>query len=157
MAWSVISVANRVCLSLSRFVPLLIMARVKSSWMSDTAKLIALNEMPCAQARYASGKGCLPGTRVTLLKEIYDILNDSGEDAPHVCLLTGVSGSGKSSVAHSVAQLYDGQKRLASSYCFLSTDVKRRDPQNMFSTIARDLCDHDPHYKFAPWKTVEKN
>ena len=117
--------------------------------MGDTAQLIALNEMPYARARYASGKGCLPGTRVTLLKEIYDILNDSDEDAPRVCLLTGVAGSGKSSVAHSVARLYDGQKRLASSYCFLSSDIVRRNPQNLFSTIARDLCDHDPHYKSA--------
>ena len=125
--------------------------------MGDIAELIALNEMPYAQARYASGKGCLPGTRVTLLKEIYDILNNSDEAAPRVCLLTGVAGSGKSSVAHSVARLYDGQKRLASSYCFLSTDVERRNPQNLFSTIARDLCDHDPHYKAALWKTVEKN
>ena len=158
MAWSVISAANRVCLSLSWFVPLLIMAQVKSSWISNTAKLIALNEMPYAQARYTSGKGCLPDTWVTLLKEIYDILNDSDEDAPHVCLLTGVSGLSKFSVAHSVAWPYNGQKRLVLLCYFSSTDITRQDLHNMFSPTACDLCNHhDLHYKFMLWKTVEKN
>ena len=111
--------------------------------------------MPYAEARYVREKGCLPGTRESLLREICDILNDPTEDAPRVCLLTGVAGSGKSAVAHSIARLYNAQKRLGSSYCFASTDVKNRNPQNLFSTIARDLCDHDPQYKSALWGIVK--
>ena len=99
----------------------------------------------------------MPGTRESLLREICDILNDPAEDAPRVCLLTGVAGSGKSAVAHSIARLYDGQKRLASSYCFASTDVKNRNPRTLFTTIARDLCDHDPQYKSALWGVVKDN
>ena len=72
-----------------------------------------------------------------------------------MCLLTGVAGSGKSAVAHSIARLYDGQKRLGSSYCFTSTDAANRNPKNLFSTIARDLSDHDPQYKSALWKVVK--
>ena len=113
--------------------------------------------MPYAEARYVREKGCLPGTRESLIREICDILNDPAEDAPRVCLLTGVAGSGKSAVAHSIARLYDGQKRLASSYCFASTDVKNRNPRNLFATIARDLCDHDPQYKSALWRVVKDN
>ena len=113
--------------------------------------------MPYAEARYVREKGCLPGTRESLLREICDILNDPSEDAPRVCLLTGVAGLGKSAVAHSIARLYDAQKRLASSYCFASTDVKRRNPRNLFSTIARDLCDHDLQYKSALWGIVKDN
>ena len=111
--------------------------------------------MPYAEARYVREKACLPGTRESLLREICDILNDPAQDAPRVCLLTGVAGSGKSAVAHSIARLYDGQKRLASSYCFTSSDVKKRNPRNLFSTIARDLCDHDPQYKSALWGIVK--
>ena len=106
-------------------------------------------------ARFQREKGCLPGTRESLLHDICDILNCPGEDAPRVCLLTGVAGSGKSVVAHSIAQLYYEQERLGSSYCFASTDVARRNPQNLFSTIARDLSDHDPQYKSALWGAVK--
>ena len=111
--------------------------------------------MPYASARYAQEKGCLAGTRECFLSEICDVLNNLDEDAPRVCLLTGVAGSGKSAVAHSIARLYDGQKRLGSSYCFASSDAASRSPKNLFSTIARDLADHDPQYKSALWGVVK--
>ena len=106
-------------------------------------------------ARFEWEKGCLPGTRESFLREICDVLNNSDEDAPRVCLLTGVAGSGKSAVAHSIARLYYEQKRLGSSYCFASTDVANRNPKNLFSTIARDLSDHDPQYKSVLWQAVK--
>ena len=108
-------------------------------------------------ARYAEDKGCLSGTRESLLAEICDILNNPKDDAPRVCLLTGVAGSGKSAVAHSIARLYDGQKRLGSSYCFASSNVASRNPENLFSTIARDLSDHDEQYKSALLEVVQGN
>jgi len=114
--------------------------------------------MPYASgARFEWEKGCLPGTRESLLRDICDVLNNPSEDAPRVCFLTGVAGSGKSAVAHSIARLYDDQKRLGSSYCFSSTDVASRNPKNLFSTIARDLSDHDPQYKTALWGIVKAN
>ena len=108
-------------------------------------------------ASYAREKGCLAGTRESFLADIYDVLNNVDEGAPRVCLLTGVAGSGKSAVAHSIARLFDGQQRLGSSYCFLRSDIASRNPKNLFSTIARDLCDHDPQYKSALWKVVKDN
>ncbi|KAG8219236.1 hypothetical protein J3R82DRAFT_74 [Butyriboletus roseoflavus] len=126
--------------------------------VEHTAESVDLNDMPYAfGARYAQEKGCLTGTRESFIKDLCEILNNPDEDAPRVCLLTGVAGSGKSAVAHSIARLYDGQKRLGSSYCFASTDVARRNPQNLFSTIARDLSDHDPQYKSALWRIVKDN
>ena len=133
--------------------------RLRNIFMIDyTAETIDLNDMPYAfGARYAQEKGCLPGTRESLIVDICDVLNNPTEDAPRVCLLTGVAGSGKSAVAHSIARVYDGQQRLGSSYCFSSTDVARRNPENLFSTIARDLSDHDPQYKSALWRVVKDN
>ena len=119
---------------------------------------IDLNDMPyAAGARYVEEKGCLPGTREGVIREICSILNDPAEDAPRVCLLTDVAGSGKSAIAHSIARLYDGQQRLGSSYCFLRSDVSKRNPQNIFSTISRDLSDHDPEFKSALWRVVKDN
>ena len=125
---------------------------------ADTIDAIKLNDMPYAPgARYTQEKGCLPGTRESVLREICDVLNNPDQDAPQVCLLTGVAGSGKSAIAHSIARLYDGQKRLGSSYCFSSSDVARRNPQNLFTTIACDLADTDRQYKSALWKIVKDN
>ena len=119
---------------------------------------IDLNDIPyAASARYVEEKECLPGTREGVIQEICDILNDPAEDAPRVCLLTAIAGSGKSAVAHPIARLYDGQQRLGSSYCFLRSDVVKRNPQNVFSTISRDLSDHDPEFKSALWKVVKDN
>ena len=108
-------------------------------------------------ARYAQEKGCLPGTCEPFLSDICDVLNNPEDNAPRVCLLIGAAGSGKSAVAHSVARLYDDQKRLGSSYCFAGTDVARRNPQNLFSTVARDLSDHDPQFKAALWEIVKED
>ncbi|KAF8550279.1 hypothetical protein OG21DRAFT_1419927, partial [Imleria badia] len=122
----------------------------------NTAESIDLNDMPYAfGARFEREKECLAGTRETFLQEIYDILNNPSEDAPRVCLLTGVAGSGKSAVAHTIARLYDEQKRLGSSYCFARADVANRNPNNLFSTIARDLSDHDLQYRSALWQGVK--
>ncbi|KAF8547698.1 hypothetical protein OG21DRAFT_1424309 [Imleria badia] len=124
--------------------------------VEQTAESIDLDDLPYARgARFEREKGCLPGTRKTFLTEICDILNNCDEDAPRVCLLTGVAGSGKSAVAHTIAQLYDGLQRLGSSYCFASTDVTNRNPKNLFSTIARDLCKHDPQYRSALRQVVK--
>ncbi|KAG9309883.1 hypothetical protein JVU11DRAFT_9912 [Chiua virens] len=126
--------------------------------VDQTQEAVVLNDMPYASgARYSQDKGCLPGTRETLLREICDILNNPADDAPRVCLLTGVAGSGKSAVAHTIARLYDGQRRLGSSYCFATTDIARRNPGNLFSTIARDLADVDSQYKYALWSIVKGN
>lgn len=133
-----------------------VLSEARRSYTCTIAESIDLNDMPYAfGARFKREKGCLPGTRESFLREICDILNNSDEDAPRVCLLTGVAGSGKSAVAHSIARLYDEQKRLGSSYCFASTDIKRRNPQNLFSTIARHLSDHDPQYRTALWGVVK--
>ena len=131
---------------------------VECSQTRNTVDAIDLNDMPYALgASYAQEKGCLPGTRESFLRGICDILNNVGDGAAQVCLLTGVAGSGKSAVAHSIARLYDGQKRLGSSYCFASSDVARRNPENLFSTIARDLADYNPQYKAALLGVVKDN
>ena len=136
--------------------PLPPMVIVRCLLMGNTAESMDLSDMPYAfGARYAQEKGCLPGTRESVIREICDILNNADEDGPQVCLLTGVAGSGKSAIAHSVARLYEGQQRLGTSYCFSSTNVARRNPQNLFATIARDIADLDRQFKLALCKIVK--
>ena len=137
--------------------PLPPMTTVRYLLMDNTAESIDLSDTPDVfGAGPAQEKGCLPGTRESILSDICDVLNNADEDGPQVYLLTGVAGSGKSAIARSIARLYEGQKRLGSSSCFSSTNVARRNPRNLFATIARDLAVLDRQFRLA-LSRVEKD
>lgn len=61
-----------------------------------------------------------------------------GNDHPG-CWLHGPAGSGKSTIAHTLAQLYDERKRLAFSFFFSRQDLDRRDATKFFLTFAYQL------------------
>ncbi|KAG1817708.1 uncharacterized protein BJ212DRAFT_141140 [Suillus subaureus] len=76
------------------------------------------------------------------------------DDKQQIYLLLGPKGSGKSTIAHTIARQFDAIVRLGSSYCFSRTARDKRNATNLFSTIARDLADYDPQYMKALWATV---
>ncbi|EIN04115.1 WD40 repeat-like protein, partial [Punctularia strigosozonata HHB-11173 SS5] len=107
-----------------------------------------LRELPYASAAgWNRRKACLPGTRTELLDEIIAWINDDC-DPRRVCLLLGEAGTGKSAVAHTIAQLFRDLARLASIFCF-DRSFKDRTPLLLFPTVARDLADCDPAIKKA--------
>jgi hypothetical protein len=117
---------------------------------------ITLDDMPYAEgARFNVTKGCLPGTRREIIEEIMAWVNDDAEDVSRVFFLSGMAGFGKSAIAHSLAQLFDGFGRLGSSYCFDRANQAKLRPDNLFSTIARDLADLDPERKSALCQVIQ--
>ncbi|KIM87374.1 hypothetical protein PILCRDRAFT_814882 [Piloderma croceum F 1598] len=118
-----------------------------------------LGDMPYAKgARFDPDKGCLLGTRETIIGEIVHWVNSpNGDDAARVFFLSGVAGSGKSAIAHNIAKLFDQQKRLGSSYCFDRADQVNRRPNNLLSTIALDIADLDHHWKSCLGNAVKGN
>ena len=116
---------------------------------------IDLNDMPYAGgAKFNSKKECLPGTRTSIINDISDWVNSS--DGPRICLLSGVAGSGKSSIANTVAHRFKDLGRLGSSFCFDRSHAADRRPDNLFSTIARDLADLDHQRKSALWDVIQE-
>ena len=114
--------------------------------------------MPYAEgARFDPDKGCLPGTRTGIVDEICHWVQSSGDNVARMFLLSGVAGSGKSSIAHTVALLFDKLGRLGSSFCFDRFHLADRRPDNVFSTIARDLADLDLGRKHALWQLIRDN
>ncbi|KAF2180324.1 HET-domain-containing protein [Zopfia rhizophila CBS 207.26] len=59
---------------------------------------------------------CLPDTRVDLLQEIYDWAD--GQEERCIFWLNGLAGTGKSTIARTVAQKYNEHKRLGASFFF---------------------------------------
>jgi len=94
---------------------------------------------------YAGGAGlnteklCLEGTREQILKEITDWINSVGEDTPRIFWLHGPAGTGKSSIAHTIAHQFGELERLGSCFCFDRNRLGERRHEKVFSTIAKDL------------------
>jgi hypothetical protein len=110
---------------------------------------------------YAEGAGlnimkqCLPRTRTAILSQITEWINDSRDTAQRVLWLSGPAGTGKSAIAHTIANSFNNSGGLGSCFCFdrdLKTDERHK---KIFSTIARDLADRDPEIKRALAKAVE--
>lgn len=125
----------------------------------DSALDIDLSDMPYAKgARFDPDKGCLPGTRENIIEEISQWINSSNEDVVYrVFFLTGVAGSGKSAIAHTIAQRFDRLRRLGSSYCNDRADQANRHPRNLLSTIALDVADLDCRWKMSLCNVVKGN
>jgi len=88
-----------------------------------------------------TSKSCLPGTREGILSEIKDWINRTGEDAQRIFWLSGTAGKGKSAIAHTIANWFDGP---GACFCFDRTREAERRHEKIFTTIARDLADRDP-------------
>ena len=83
-------------------------------------------------------------------------------------VLFGQAGTGKSSIAHDIARLFNKMHRLkrkinddvsysTSSFIFLWREQPVRETYHLFTTLARDLADRYPSFKIALGKVVKNN
>jgi len=98
-------------------------------------------------ARFNKDKKCLSGTRVKFLDAITDWVNDVDDSCPRALLLFGQAGTGKSAIAHEIANRFHCAKRLTTSYCFVRGQPSGQNPRRFVTTLARDLCRTFPTFK----------
>ena len=102
---------------------------------------------------YAGGAGlnteklCLKGTREELLEEIVDWINNVETDTPRIFWLHGPAGTGKSSIAHTIARQFRELERLGSCFCFDRSLKENSRHKEVFSTIAQDLAKCDKSFR----------
>ncbi|KAL0947592.1 hypothetical protein HGRIS_013681 [Hohenbuehelia grisea] len=93
-------------------------------------------------------RSCMPGTREQLLADIQDwMCNSSGSQ--QVFWLKGALGSGKTTIAYTVAQLAYESKVLGANFFFSRFDETLRNPRLLFPTIAFQLAQYHPAFKRA--------
>ncbi|KDQ16471.1 hypothetical protein BOTBODRAFT_106988, partial [Botryobasidium botryosum FD-172 SS1] len=98
-----------------------------------------------AGASWDPESGCLSDTREALIDGIMDwIRGASASDGAEILCLTGVAGSGKSAIAHTIARRCHEEGILASSFFFNREFEERNRPDKLLSTIARDLAARYP-------------
>ncbi len=112
------------------------------------------------KARFNSEKICLPNTRVAILDRISQWVasstssNSDGQQKT-IFLLHGMAGTGKSTIANTVASRLYKIKRLGASFCFSRDDQSNRRAENMFSTIAQGMADLDKCFRIKLAEGVE--
>jgi hypothetical protein len=85
---------------------------------------------------------CLPNTRTELLDDIATWANS--KDGKSIFWLSGMAGTGKSTIARTVAQLFTDCGQLGASFFFKKGEGDRGNASRFFTTIATDLVAHEP-------------
>jgi hypothetical protein len=81
---------------------------------------------------------CEENTRVAVLENV--MAWAGGQTDRPVCWVHGPAGSGKSTIAHTLARRYDEQKRLAFSFFFSRRNLDRSDATKFVLTFAYQLA-----------------
>ncbi|KAF9643541.1 hypothetical protein BDM02DRAFT_3064258, partial [Thelephora ganbajun] len=103
-----------------------------------------------AEYRHGDRKGCLKRTRGAILSAIELWARDS--DKPPVYWLNGLAGTGKSTIAQTIAERIFADGKLGASF-FCSRDFEdRRDLKFIFPTVAVQLARNYPEFRsiFVP-------
>ncbi|KZT54193.1 WD40 repeat-like protein [Calocera cornea HHB12733] len=123
--------------------------------IKDLSDDMDIRDIPYADgAGYEIGKRCLAGTRDLLLDEITEWASVDALDTPRIYILMGPAGTGKSTIAHTIASRFDKLKQIGSVFCFSTSEAATRTPESLFRNMARDLCDGRPAFKAALSKSV---
>jgi WD40 repeat protein len=83
---------------------------------------------------------CLEGTREQLISDIFDWFNNTDPSCEHVFWLSGLAGTGKSSVARTIANRAQDKGRLAATYFFSRNTATTRAPTAIIPTIVYQLA-----------------
>jgi hypothetical protein len=81
-------------------------------------------------------------TRTKLLDEITTWAND--KESKSIFWLSGMAGTGKSTIARTIAQSFADHRRLGASFFFKKGEGERGNASRFFTTMASDLVKHEP-------------
>jgi hypothetical protein len=95
--------------------------------------------------KFNESKACLEGTRRQLLDDIQTWVNCA--DEKRILWLFGGAGTGKSSVANSIAMFFYGLKRLGASFRFNRDIAGLNNPKQLFGNLCYQLAHFDPQLK----------
>ncbi|KAJ7236443.1 hypothetical protein B0H12DRAFT_1140412 [Mycena haematopus] len=119
-----------------------------------------LGSLKCVAARYNAAntpEKCMDGTRVDIIKDVIACLT-SPPNTIRLVMLSGVAGSGKSTIAKSVATILAEEKNiLAASFFFSRDHADRKEINHLATTLARQLADYSPDFRNHLIKLLEND
>ena len=105
---------------------------------------------PVATASFlarAPDSGCFPGTRKTLLDRISVWFNEDNPGVPRIFWLSGLGGTGKTAVSHTVCEELRVNGQLGASFFFSRDEADRRRVTSIIPTLAFQLASVNSTYR----------
>jgi len=99
---------------------------------------------------------CLPGTRQDILNWITDWLTTPSE-GQNVLWLHGLAGSGKSTVATTIAEYFRELKRLGAFMFFDRNNCTNSEPTAVIRTLSHKLASFHPSIRTAMCAQIESD
>jgi hypothetical protein len=113
--------------------------------IADTSVLNSIDRAKGAGYEHRNRRGCFEGTRVVLLDETEQ--RTDGSDGSRIFWLNGLVGTGKSMIAHTVAERCFAKGKLGASFCSSNPSLKDHDDRNsVFPTLAFQLAQKYPKF-----------
>lgn len=100
---------------------------------------------------------CMTGTRVELLDSLISQVKAGAQTAPKVILVCGIPGSGKSTIAKTIAMRLAREDLLAASFFFSRNHTTRSQLKLVFSTIAFQLAQYSAEFARHLSEILEKD
>jgi hypothetical protein len=100
---------------------------------------------------------CLTGTRQQLLADLFAWFDDAEPSRERVFWLNGLAGTGKTTVARTIATHAHKQGRLAAAFFFSRNIAASRSPSAILPTIAYQLADYQCPFRTAVCAAVNAN
>ncbi|KAJ6582880.1 hypothetical protein DFH09DRAFT_1076056 [Mycena vulgaris] len=120
-----------------------------------------LAKLKCSAARHNAEntpEKCMDGTRVDLVEEIVARLTGPLDTGQRVVILSGSAGTGKSTIAKSIAtRLAEVDHTLAASFFFSRDFAERSNIKLLPSTLARQLADYNPEFRYLLVKLLDED
>ena len=96
---------------------------------------------------------CQPETQTKILGEVRSWANSA--TSPRICWLSGPAGTGKTTVAHTIAEEYDKRGQLAATFFFWRKTGDRDDINKLVATLAYQIASRIPQAKDQMEQTLE--
>ncbi|KAJ7203247.1 hypothetical protein GGX14DRAFT_652031 [Mycena pura] len=114
-------------------------------------KRTILADLKSVSARYNAENTpdmCMAGTRVDIIKDIVNCLTSPPDPSKRIVMLSGSAGSGKSTIAKTVASILAKEKdMLAASFFFSREYAERREFKYLPCTLARQLAEYSKEFE----------
>jgi hypothetical protein len=108
----------------------------------DLAKLPIAKGASFDSHREEYNARCLANTRVELRRQITEWTED--RNGKPIFWLNGMAGTGKSTIARTIAQSFADKAQLGASFFFKKGEDDRGNASRFFTTVATDLMVHIP-------------
>ena len=112
-------------------------------------------DAPFYAAKWQHEPTCLPDTRVDLQQQIHDWID--GNDERTIFWLNGLAGTGKSTIARTIANDCFQQGRLDASFLFFKGGGDISHAGKFFTTIATQLCEESQYLKRCIYDALKEN